>query len=118
MTSVRERLVKEKDLLTNLTARSIQQRRAPTVARPMNAKRGLTMHVLLLIFFIILLIWYVPHIHTHTNFFHLCCLHMCDTYCVCGVVVVGLSSSCRTRVIEDSMHAEEDDLHALPVAGE
>ncbi len=67
MTSVRERLVKEKDLLTNLTARSIQQRRAPTVAQPMNAKRGLTMHVLLLIFFIVLLIWYVPH--THTNFF-------------------------------------------------
>lgn len=80
MTSVRERLVKEKDLLTNLTARSIQQRRAPTVARPMNAKRGLTMHVLLLIFFIILLIW--------------------------------------TRVIEDSMHAEEDGLHALPMASE
>jgi hypothetical protein len=71
MTSVRERLLKEKDLLTNLTARSIQQRRAPTVARPMNAKRGLTMHVLLLIFFIILLIWYVRHTqhtqHTHTH---------------------------------------------------
>ncbi len=41
---------------------------------------------------------------------------MCDTYCVCGVV--GLFSSCRTRVIEDSMHAEEDDLHALPMASE
>ena len=93
MTSVRERLVKEKDLLTNLTARSIQQRRAPTVAQPMNAKRGLTMHVLLLIFFIILLIWYVPHHTHHKYFFHLCFLHMCDTYCVCGVVVVGLQDA-------------------------
>jgi hypothetical protein len=103
MTSVRERLVKEKDLMQNLTARSIQQRRSPTVARPANG-RGLTMHVALLIFFVILLIWYflpspLPYVfddqHAHTN--------------TPGPDSHSLSLRlCRTRVIEDGMHAEEE----------
>jgi hypothetical protein len=53
----------------------------------MNAKRGLTMHVLLLIFFIILLIWYVPHTHhTHTQISFTSASYTCATPTVCVVL--------------------------------
>jgi hypothetical protein len=67
MTSARDRLVREKELLLNLNTRTIQQRRAPTVARSVDGRRGLAMHVVLLVCFIILLIWLAPLLRKKGN---------------------------------------------------